>query len=348
MAVVVLVSLVSHVCVEAQTLRELIVGAKKEPELAFVAGATTFGGRQAFAELQAIFNKRFGLNARVNLTAGPSMPAMAARIITEAKAGRKSSTDVHLGPPATHAELHNEKLLERVDYAKIFPWLTKEMEILPGETVLVYTSLQGILYNSNLLPKEKAPKIYEDLVDPKLSQSWAGKLAIPPYTSWLVELSLVWGEKKVLDYMRKLLPLSAGQVRYGEIEERVSSGEFLVMANSGSAVEAMWEWQAKGAPLVGVTASDPVLTSYFQLGVPKNSAHPNLAKLFVAFMASPEAQRIVEKYEKRSSHLVEGTRMAKYVKENRLKLQSAAELIASYQEGKGLEFRAELTNMLKQ
>ena len=347
-AVVVLASLVSHACVKAQTFKELIAGAKKESELAFVAGATTFGGRQAFAELQAVFNKKFNLNARLNLTAGPSMPAMAARIITEAKAGRQSSTDVHLGPPATHAELHNGKLLERVEYAKIFPWLTKEMEILPGETVLVYTSLQGILYNSNLLPKDKAPKTYEDLVDQKLSQSWAGKMAIPPYSSWLVELSLFWGEKKVLDYLRKLLPLSAGQVRYGEIEERVSSGEFLVMANSGSAVEGMWEWQAKGAPLVGITASDPVLTSYFQLGVPKNSAHPNLAKLFVAFMASPEAQRIVEKYEKRSSHLVEGTRMAKYVKENRLKLQSAADLIASFHEGKGLEFRAELTNMLKQ
>jgi hypothetical protein len=87
------------------------------------------------------------------------MPAMAARIITEAKAGRKSSTDVHLGPPATHAELHNERLLERVDYSKIFPWVTKEMEILPAETVLVYTSLQGILYNSNLLPRDKAPKV---------------------------------------------------------------------------------------------------------------------------------------------------------------------------------------------
>jgi ABC-type Fe3+ transport system substrate-binding protein len=76
----------------------------------------------------------------------------------------------------------------------------------------------------------------------------------------------------------------------------------------------------KGGPAGCVTASDPVLTSYFQLGVPKNCAHPNLAKLFVALMASPEAQRIVDKYEKRSSHLVEGTRMANYVKGNRLKL----------------------------
>jgi iron(III) transport system substrate-binding protein len=282
-----------HAQLEAQTLNELVAGAKKEPELVFVAGATTFGGRQAFAELQTAFNKKFGLSARMNFTAGPSMPTMAARIVTEAKAGRKSSTDVHLGPPATHAELHNDGVLERVNYSKTFSWVTKEMEILPAETVLVYTSLQGILYNSNLLPKEKAPKRYEDLVDPKLSQSWAGKMAIPPYTSWLVELSLIWGEKKVIEYVRKLVPLSAGQVRYGEIEERVSSGEFLVMANSGSAVEGMWHWQAKGAPLVGVTASDPVLTSYFQLGVPKNAAHPNLAKLFVAFMASAEAQRIV-------------------------------------------------------
>jgi hypothetical protein len=40
--------------------------------------------------------------------------------------------------------------------------------------------------------------------------------------------------------------------------------------------------------------------------------------------------------------------MAKYVKENRLKLQGASDLIASFHEGKGLEFRAELTNMLKQ
>ena len=275
---VVVVVWVNPIGAEAQVLNELIGGAKKEPEIAFTAGPSTFGGRQAFSELQAAFNKKFGLNARINFTAGPSMPAMAARIITEAKAGRRSSTDVHLGPPATQAELHNEGLLERVDYSSLFPWVTKEMEILPGETVLVYTSLQGILYNSNLLPKEQTPKKYEDLVESKLSRSWAGKMAIPPYTSWLVELSLIWGEKRVIDYARKLLPLSAGQVRYGEIEERLASGEFLVMANSGSAVEAMWEWQAKGAPLVGVTASDPVLTSYFQLGVPQELGASQLSQ----------------------------------------------------------------------
>ena len=45
-----------------------------------------------------------------------------------------------------------------------------------------------------------------------------------------------------------------------------------IAANMGGAVEQMWQWRAKGAPLVAVMASTPVLPSYFQLGVPKNSA----------------------------------------------------------------------------
>jgi hypothetical protein len=60
------------------TLNELIAGAKKKSEIAFIAYGTTFGGPKAFPELQTVFNKKFGLNARINLTAGPSMPAMAA------------------------------------------------------------------------------------------------------------------------------------------------------------------------------------------------------------------------------------------------------------------------------
>ena len=79
------------------------------------------------------------------------------------------------------------------------------MEIFPGETVLTYTSPNGIVYNKDLIPKDKAPKNYADLIDPKLSPAWAGKIAIPPYVAWLAELSLVWGAEKVKDFTRKLV-----------------------------------------------------------------------------------------------------------------------------------------------
>jgi len=333
----------------AETLEQLIAGAKKEPEFTFIAGAQTFGGTKNLAALEAAFNKKFGLNARIRFAAGPEMNAMAARVITELKSGNKSSTDIYHGSQSHFALLHKEKALARVNWSGVFPWIAKPMEMFPEEGVLIFTSLRGMIYNSKLIPKEKAPKTYEDLVDPRLSPTWAGKLAIPPYVSWLVELSMIWSEEKVKDFTRKLVALSGGRLRYSE-EERVVSGEFPIAANMGGAVEQMWQWQAKGAPLVAVIGSTPVLPSYFQLGVPKNSAHPNLAKLFVGFMTSKEAQTILDKLDFRSSHLVEGTRMAKYLRENPIKVQEAKDSIAYYLQGeeRGLQFKEELTRMLKQ
>jgi ABC-type Fe3+ transport system substrate-binding protein len=335
----------------AETSEQLIAGAKKEgDEIVFVAGAQTFGGRKGLAEIESAFNKKFGLQARINFAAGPDMNARAARLITEVKAGRKSSSDFYLGSQSHFALLHKENALETVNWSGLFPWLTKEMEIFPGQGVLVYTSLNGIIYNSNLIPKDKAPKSYTDLVDPRLSPTWAGKLAIPPYVAWLADLSLVWGQEKVKDYARKVVALSGGRLRYSE-EERVVSGEFPIMANMGGALEAMWTWQAKGAPLVAVPGLTPINTDYFQVGVPKNSAHPNLAKLIVAFMAAKEAQAVLQKYESRSSHLVEGTMMAKYLRGNRIKVQEPKESIDYYLKGdsaEGLQFKEDLAKILKQ
>ena len=45
----------------AETMDQLIAGAKKESELTFIAGAQTFGGAKTLAVLEAAFNKRFGL-----------------------------------------------------------------------------------------------------------------------------------------------------------------------------------------------------------------------------------------------------------------------------------------------
>jgi ABC-type Fe3+ transport system substrate-binding protein len=333
----------------AETLDSLIAGAKKEADMTFIAGAQTFGGQKTLARLQAAFNKRFGLTTRIQFAAGPEMNAMAARVITEVKSGVKSSTDIYHGSQAHFALLHKEKALDRINWSGVFPWITKPMEIFPEEGLLIFTSLRGMIYNSKLIPKDKAPKSYEDLVDPRLSSTWAGKLAIPPYVSWLAELSMIWSEDKVKNFTRKLVALSGGRLRYSE-EERVVSGEFPIAANMGGAVEQMWQWQAKGAPLIAVMGSNPVLPSYFQLGVPRNSAHPNLAKLFVGFMASKEAQAILDKNDFRSSHLVEGTRMAKYLRESRVQLQSAKDSIDYYlqDEDSGLQFKEELARLLKQ
>ncbi|HEX2227527.1 MAG TPA: substrate-binding domain-containing protein, partial [Candidatus Binatia bacterium] len=102
---------------------------------------------------------------------------------------------------------------------------------------------------------------------------------------------------------------------------------------------------AKGAPLVGLPGSSPPTSSYYQLGVPRNSAHANSAKLFVAFMTTREAQAVIEKHDWRSSYLVDGTLMAKYVRNNKIKLQDPRELTELFMKD-DTAFEDELTKIL--
>ena len=344
MTIVVFLISVQPQQVRAQKLEQIIAEAKKEGEVTLVASASTFGGKKGFADLEALFAKRFGFKGKLNLVGGPSFPQMAARIITEQKAGTKASTDLYLGSDGTYVTMHQEKALQRVNWSGTFPWVTKAMEIFPQESLLVYDSFHGIIYNSHAIPKDKAPKSYEDLVDPALSPTWAGKMAIPAYVHWLIRISPIWGRERVLAFARKLAPLVGGRLRQGE-EERIVSGEFPIMASTGGPLEAMWKWQAKGAPLVGLPGSSPASCSYYQLAVPKNSVHPNMAQLFVAFMTTREAQSVLEKQDYRSSHLVDGTLMAKYVKDNKVKMQDPKELNEVFQK-EDTSLEEELTKIL--
>src|ERR687892_12597 len=80
----------------ADTLESLIAGAKKEDELVFVAGAQTFGGRKGLSEIEAAFNKRYGLSMKISFAAGPDKNAPPPREITENKTGRKGSSGIFL------------------------------------------------------------------------------------------------------------------------------------------------------------------------------------------------------------------------------------------------------------
>src|SRR5438046_10474596 len=90
-----LVILVAQPCsVLAETPEQLISAATNEKELFFIAGPTTFGGKKGLSEIEAAFNKRLGLNARIRFSAGPEMNAMAARGMSGGRAGRHAATAI--------------------------------------------------------------------------------------------------------------------------------------------------------------------------------------------------------------------------------------------------------------
>ena len=105
----------------AQAIEQLVSAARTEKDLFFVAGPTTFGGKKGLSEIEAAFNKRFGLDTRIRFSAGPEMNAMAARVISEHKAGGKGSTDLYLGSLGQYANLYRENALEEVNWSGIFP-----------------------------------------------------------------------------------------------------------------------------------------------------------------------------------------------------------------------------------
>lgn len=125
------------------------------------------------------------------------------------------------------------------------------------------------------------------------------------------------------------MSISGGSLRYNEAQPLID-GQFTIMANAAAALDLKWYWEAKGAPLNVVWGARPVNCDYPLLGVPKNSGTPNLAKLFVAFMVTREAQQIADKLGGQSSHLVPGTRMYRFVRENRIALQDPRKIYALY------------------
>ena len=68
------------------------------------------------------------------------------------------------------------------NWSGTFSWITPPMEeIVLKKGVLVYSSPRGIIYNSKLIAADKAPRKYEDLIDPNMPvTTWAGKIAVPP------------------------------------------------------------------------------------------------------------------------------------------------------------------------
>jgi iron(III) transport system substrate-binding protein len=296
---------VTPISAYSQTLSQLIDGAKKEGSLVLSWGPGTMGGVEGAQAMEKAFNKTYHLNLEFKYTTGIPMPQMASRLIQEAKAGQPASSDLFIG-----SENHVARMsLKKMDWSKTFPHITRPMVDWDGRVLIVVSRTPGFTYNTNLVAAKEVPQKVEDVLNPK----WKGKIASTPYAASFDRLALFWGEEKTTAFLQKFVKQVAGLIRCGE-EERVLNGEFSLMVFNCDLADAN-EMREKGAPVNGKIFKDAGILSYWYLAVPNNSAHPNAAALLAAFLLSKEGQDILWKTEKTSSHLVEGTYMYKFVKD---------------------------------
>jgi iron(III) transport system substrate-binding protein len=159
-------------------------------------------------------------------------------------------------------------------------------------------SYYSIAYNTKLVPPEKAPKRYEDLLDPQ----WRGKIAWRIGSStgtplFITNLRLAWGEEKARAYFeklkeQKLVNFGAGSAR--TLVDRVVAGEYPIALNIFAHHPLISK--GKGAP-VNSQLMDPVPSTAATMSAVKGLHHPYSAMLLADYILSKEGQGILAKAE---------------------------------------------------
>jgi iron(III) transport system substrate-binding protein len=282
----------------AAAVDDLIAGAKKEGIIDFY-GPSTLGPEGAQAIVSA-FNKKYGLNMKVNFTPSGNMTRDTAKVIGLSASGQPPEWDIMLVTDAHHGSLWLRKLHKSYDYTSV--GVDKQRMEYDSGTVSVANQFALPTYNTKLLPAKDVPKKWEDLLDPK----WKGKIGVINSTHHWGRLAAgAWGDEKTLDFIKKLSAQKPLLTRAGEMAQRLILGEVLVSATLQDS--QLHEAKESGAPLAFAEQVSPVVSPEYHVGVLKGSKHPNVGHLMVAFMASAEVQPVWKKYTGHTSAYVPGT-----------------------------------------
>ncbi|MGH7782311.1 MAG: ABC transporter substrate-binding protein [Candidatus Binatia bacterium] len=185
-------------------------------------------------------------------------------------------------------ELTRGKLIMKYDSPERarFPADLKDAD---GYWNILHLGIQGMAYNTKMVPPDSAPKRYEDLLRPR----WRPKQIAMDYrdSSWMAVMLEIMGEAEGLAFMKKL---AAKDLYMREnknlLTQLLAAGEFPVLANTY--LETFAKIQKAGAPIEWVPGRNPIPASTHLLGIYAHARHPNAAKLFVDFLLSREGQSL--------------------------------------------------------
>jgi iron(III) transport system substrate-binding protein len=212
--------------------------------------------------------------------------ALLSKIETEARLGR------HLWDVVCITGFAGYHLFEKGFFAKYDSperrFIMKGSKDKNGYWTSNYTNSHIVVYNTQLVPKDQAPRAWEDLLDPK----WKGKMALDAKEfEWFANMLKFMGEEKGVAFMKKLAAQQP-RVQPGHtlLTQLVAAGELPIgVAMYGHRVEQM---KKQGAPLewVGI---NPVLLDLHPVALSSHVSHPNAGKLLVDYLLSKDAGQII-------------------------------------------------------
>src|SRR5215475_1442264 len=164
-----------------------------------------------------------------------------------------------------------------------------------------FSRFQVTAYNKNLVPPERAPKTWEDILKPEFK---GRKFAVDIRPTEIAALVPAWGLDKTLDFSPKIAQQQPIWVRGGtRTLTAILAGEVPMMI--GPNFERVKQLQAKD-PLgvLQYVALEPVpLRLSEEEAILANAPNPHAALLWFEWMASPEAQKIIDEYQPLTSSI---------------------------------------------
>lgn len=264
----------------AERQQRLIEGAKKEGEVMLY----TSSGLEEVRALTKLFAKKYPfINVRSVRRGGSQLFNVA---LLEFKA-QKYLVDVYWAGTSTLGPILKD---ERAMLAR---YLSPERNAVAddykdkdGYWMAARVSVAIFAYHSKLVPPDKIPKFYSDLLDP----FWKAKLAIdtnPGRFPALLAERMGW--EKTEAYMKKLalqdLKLHRGRAARMQL---ILAGE--VLGSLDINADNIVEMQLKGAPLE-YALMDPTLLSLTAVSMSARPPHPHAAALLYDFFLSKEGQQ---------------------------------------------------------
>ncbi len=282
---------------------ELIAKAKEEGEL--------FLNWQRYNDImpewEAGFEKMYGIEVELVHTPNPDGSAGAAQVRDEFAAGRESHSDVVEGLNARQVNMLNSGAVPAFEWDRL-PHISPEMLEGDGRAVIYAHVMPGISYNTETVAPEDVPKNAWDVINKGLLEKYSvaatvtASLVDSLYTDFVDQN--VWGWERACEYNKLLGKGVAGLMNSGEVA-RIASGEFdMLVFDTGQETPKL---AAEGAPIGLALLADALFLRPGYLTVPAIAPNPAMARLWVDYIVSPEAQAIMFEAYKVDSHHVKGS-----------------------------------------
>jgi iron(III) transport system substrate-binding protein len=161
--------------------------------------------------------------------------------------------------------------------------------------VAFFSRFQVTAYNKNLVPADRVPRTWEDLLKPEFKRR---KFAADIRPTEIAGLVPAWGLERTLDYARKVAAQQPIWVRGGSRTlTSMAAGEIPMMIGPNYTAVKRAQTKDPSGALQYVTLEPVPVRLTVAEGIHAASQNPNAALLWLEWMASAEAQKLADEHE---------------------------------------------------